>query len=160
MLSIKDNFRPWGIVKKKPCDLCHKNHDHAFSWALVLCHPLPGLPDHALPVMNQDRTDHNTKPMEQWCIATVAWSILLYDVITRRWWILKWWMSGLPCTSGRWTSFCTQDFIETNVGCRKNSHCVCSSCTFGSEKCAYSHFNPFPMPLQIQHNYFCLGLNV
>ena len=42
----------------------------------VLCHNprLPGLPDHALPVLNHDQTDHNTKPMEHWCIATVAWS--------------------------------------------------------------------------------------
>ena len=34
--------------------------------------PLTGLPVHALPVLNHDRTDHNTKPMEHWCIATVA----------------------------------------------------------------------------------------
>ena len=34
--------------------------------------PLPGLPDHALPILNHDRTDHNTKPMEHWCIATVT----------------------------------------------------------------------------------------
>ena len=42
----------------------------------VLCHnpPLPGLPDLVLPVLNHDRTDYNTKLMEQWCIATVAWS--------------------------------------------------------------------------------------
>ena len=33
--------------------------------------PLPGLPDHTLPVLNHDRIDHNTKPMEHWCIATV-----------------------------------------------------------------------------------------
>ena len=33
----------------------------------VLCHnpPLSGLPDHALPVLNHDQTDHNTKPMER-----------------------------------------------------------------------------------------------
>ena len=30
--------------------------------------PLPGLPVHALPVLNHDWTDHNTKPMEHWCI--------------------------------------------------------------------------------------------
>ena len=36
--------------------------------------PLPGLPVHALPVLNHDRIDHNTKPMEHWCTATVAWS--------------------------------------------------------------------------------------
>ena len=29
----------------------------------MLCHnpPLPGLQDHALPFLNHDRTDHNTK---------------------------------------------------------------------------------------------------
>ena len=36
--------------------------------------PLPGLPVHALPVLNHDRTDHNTKLMEHWYIATVAWT--------------------------------------------------------------------------------------
>ena len=42
----------------------------------MLCHnpPLLGLPDHALPVLNHDRTDHITKSMEHWCMATVAWS--------------------------------------------------------------------------------------
>ena len=34
--------------------------------------PLQGPPVYALPVLNQDRTDHNTKPMEHLCIATVA----------------------------------------------------------------------------------------
>ena len=31
--------------------------------SVVLCrdHPLPGLPDHTLHVLNHDRTDHNTK---------------------------------------------------------------------------------------------------
>ena len=43
----------------------------------VLCHNplLPGLPDHALPVLNHNQTDHNTKPMENWRIATVAFSV-------------------------------------------------------------------------------------
>ena len=36
--------------------------------------PLPGLPVHTLPILNHNRTDHNTKPMEHWCIATVAWT--------------------------------------------------------------------------------------
>ena len=40
--------------------------------------PLPDLPYHALPVLNKDRTDHNTKPMEHSCIATVAWSSYYY----------------------------------------------------------------------------------
>ena len=42
----------------------------------VLCHnpPLPGLPDHALSVLNHEQTDLNTKPMENWCIATVTLS--------------------------------------------------------------------------------------
>ena len=46
----------------------------------VLCHnpPLPGLPDHALPISNHDRTDHNTKPTELWHIPTVAWSSYYY----------------------------------------------------------------------------------
>ena len=35
---------------------------------------LPGLPVHALPVLNHDWTNHNTNPMEHWCIATVAWT--------------------------------------------------------------------------------------
>ena len=51
----------------------------------VSCHnpPLPGLLDHALPVLNHDQTDHNTKPMEHWCIATVSViQLLLYDIIT------------------------------------------------------------------------------
>ena len=41
----------------------------------MLCHnpPLPGLPDDILPILNHDRTDHNTKPMEHLCIA-IAWS--------------------------------------------------------------------------------------
>ena len=40
----------------------------------VLCHnpPLPGLPDHTLPLLNHDRTDHKTKPIEHRCTATVA----------------------------------------------------------------------------------------
>ena len=33
----------------------------------------PPLPVRALPSLNHDRNDHNTKPMEHWCIATVAW---------------------------------------------------------------------------------------
>ena len=37
--------------------------------------PLPGLLVHALPVLNHDRTDHNTKLMEYRCIATVAWTV-------------------------------------------------------------------------------------
>ena len=47
--------------------------------SVVLCHnpPSPGLPDHTLPVLNHDRTGHNTKPMEHWCIATVAWYCLV-----------------------------------------------------------------------------------
>ena len=32
--------------------------------------PLPGLPDHAFPVSNHDRSDHNTNPMEYMCMAT------------------------------------------------------------------------------------------
>ena len=45
--------------------------------------PLPGLPAHALPALNHDRTDHNTKPMGHWCIATVVWTTYyVYDVIT------------------------------------------------------------------------------
>ena len=60
------------------------------SRTYVLCHnpPLPGSPDHALPVLNHDRTDHthtHTHPPPHththngcWCIATVAlrWRIL------------------------------------------------------------------------------------
>ena len=38
--------------------------------------PLPGLPDHALPVLNHDRTDHNTKPMEHWCTVYFTQSLL------------------------------------------------------------------------------------
>ena len=34
-----------------------------------------GPPVHTLTVLNHDRTNHNTKPMEQWCIPTVAWTI-------------------------------------------------------------------------------------
>ena len=37
--------------------------------------PLPGLPVHALPDLKHDQTDHNAKPMEHWCIATVAQTI-------------------------------------------------------------------------------------
>ena len=33
---------------------------------------LPGLLVQVLPVLNHDRTDHNTKPMEHWCIATAT----------------------------------------------------------------------------------------
>ena len=45
--------------------------------------PLPGLPVHAWPVLIHVRTDHNRKPMEHGCIATVALNIiLLHDVIT------------------------------------------------------------------------------
>ena len=38
----------------------------------VICQypPLPGQTVHALPVLNHDRTDHHTKPVEYWCIAT------------------------------------------------------------------------------------------
>ena len=36
--------------------------------------PLPCPPIHALPVLNHDRINHNTNPMEHWCIATVAWT--------------------------------------------------------------------------------------
>ena len=36
--------------------------------------PLPGLLVHALPDLNHNRIDDNTKPMEHWCIATVALS--------------------------------------------------------------------------------------
>ena len=41
--------------------------------SVVLCHnlSLPGLPDHALNVLNYCRTDHNTKP-DRWCIAAVV----------------------------------------------------------------------------------------
>ena len=35
---------------------------------------LPCIPVHTLPVLNHDRIDHNTKPMEHWCIATVVWT--------------------------------------------------------------------------------------
>ena len=34
--------------------------------------PLQGLPVHALPVLNHDRTVHNTKLMEHWCRARVT----------------------------------------------------------------------------------------
>ena len=51
-----------------------------------MCHnpPLPGLPVHALPLLNHDRTDHNTKLMKHLCIATVSSvnQLLLYDFIT------------------------------------------------------------------------------
>ena len=42
----------------------------------MICHnpPVPGLPVHALPVLNHDWTDHNRKPMEHWCIGTLAWT--------------------------------------------------------------------------------------
>ena len=36
--------------------------------------PLSGLLDHAFPVLNHDQTDCNTKPVEYWCMARVAWS--------------------------------------------------------------------------------------
>ena len=35
---------------------------------------LPGLLVHTLPVLNYDRTNHNTKPMEHLCIAIIAWT--------------------------------------------------------------------------------------
>ena len=49
-------------------------YDPMFSSSTTPGHnpPLAGLPVHALPILNHDQTDHNTKPMEHWCIATVA----------------------------------------------------------------------------------------
>ena len=43
------------------CPIDTSNAEGRFA-SLVLCPnpPLPGLPDHALPVLNHDRTDHNT----------------------------------------------------------------------------------------------------
>ena len=40
----------------------------------VLCHTpsSPSLPDHALHVLNHDRTNHIIKPMDLWGIAAVA----------------------------------------------------------------------------------------
>ena len=40
----------------------------------VICRnpPLPGELVHALPDLNHNQTNHNTKLMEHWCIATVA----------------------------------------------------------------------------------------
>ena len=46
--------------------------------------PLTGLPNHALPVLNHNQTDHNTKLMDPWCIATVAWSSY-YCLISLNW---------------------------------------------------------------------------
>ena len=75
-LSLKDQasmlpcfstlFRSFG-------DRLHLSLKDQFSIE-VLCHnpPLLCLPDHTLPVLNHDQTDHNTKPMEHWCIVTVA----------------------------------------------------------------------------------------
>ena len=56
---------------------CHPLMDFAFLTSVfasvVLCHnpPLSGLLDPALPVLNHNQPDHNTKPMEHWCIVTV-----------------------------------------------------------------------------------------
>ena len=49
--------------------------------------PLPGLPVHALPVLNLDRTNHNTNPMEHWCIATVVWTSCYCMTSSLCWWI-------------------------------------------------------------------------
>ena len=47
---------------------------------------LPGLPDHTLPGLNHNRTDHNTNPMgvlKHRIVARYIWiHFLLYDVIT------------------------------------------------------------------------------
>ena len=42
-------------------------------WYLIIVRWGP--PVHTLTVLNHDRTNHNTKPMEQWCIPRVAWTI-------------------------------------------------------------------------------------
>ena len=54
----------------------YKTKVHQIFTDKVIRHnpPLPGLTIHALPVLNHNPTDHNTKPMEYWCIATVAWT--------------------------------------------------------------------------------------
>ena len=45
--------------------------------------PLPGLPDHALPVLNHDRTDHNKKTNVAMVHSNSSViQLLLYDVIT------------------------------------------------------------------------------
>ena len=45
---------------------------------------LPGLPVHPLPDLNHDQTDHNTKPMEHYCIISNSSvnQLLLHEVIT------------------------------------------------------------------------------
>ena len=52
---------------------------------VVLRHnpPLPGVPDHALPVLNHDQTDHNTKTNGAMMHSNSSViQLLLYDVIT------------------------------------------------------------------------------
>ena len=63
-------FHIEGTLKNFKIGLCL----HIFATKWCQNPPLPGLLVHALPVLNHDWTDHNTAPMEHWCIATVAWN--------------------------------------------------------------------------------------
>ena len=57
---------------------CHPLSLHSKVFADIVIHHIPlcyqvywVMP---IPVLNHDQTDHNTNPVEHWCIATAAWT--------------------------------------------------------------------------------------
>ena len=78
---------PRWIVAKVEFHLGDNNFPPFPSWvvnicilfaSVVLCHNplLPGLQDHDIHSTCLGSRSDNTKPMEHWCIVTVAWSIM------------------------------------------------------------------------------------
>ena len=60
-------------------------------------HLLPGQAVHVLPVLNQDRTDQQTKSMDQWCIATVVWTSYNCMRSSLCWWIINSFLNNNIC---------------------------------------------------------------
>ena len=84
----------------------------------MLCHnlPSPGLPDHAFPILNHDQTNHNMKPMEHWCIATVVWinqllKLWLNPTVSKQnlrptvYKRMVWWHMNTAYNTSDWTEF-------------------------------------------------------
>ena len=73
---------------------------HFFAGKVIHHNPqLPGLPVHALLILNHDRTDHNTNSVEHWCMVTVAWSsyycVIHNNQCSGYWLSVSYWL-GLP----------------------------------------------------------------